>query len=58
MKEIYPNSKRERGGREGEEREGRVKKRVGRERWTEGKKEKAKKPEVSALLFFYPSHER
>lgn len=44
--------------REGKEGHGRVQKRVGRERWTEGKKEKAKKPEVSALLFFYPSHER
>lgn len=43
---------------EGKEGHGRVEKREGGERWREGKKEKAKKPEVSALLFFYPSHER
>ena len=60
MKEIYPEFReKEVGGRE-REGHGRAEKRGGgeRARWREGKKEKLKKPEVAASLFFYPSHER
>lgn len=42
MKEIYPNSKRERGGREGEGREGRAWKSTeeGRKREVDGREER------------------